>query len=98
MARPMKGVDMDRLTELVNKRLEMGDGGPTRLRHMTPEQAYRLALCDLLTTVQHETNRYAGFTYQRSEFLPAEEQTRENVLREGYDDTRRAYYVKPYKR
>lgn len=52
----------------------------------------RIALAVLLEAVLHDTDNYRGFNYQRSEFLPADEQTDTRVLRDGYDDTRRVYY------
>lgn len=52
----------------------------------------RQALASLLEEVLQQTGQYKGFGYQPSEYLPATEQTDTNVLRAGYDDTRRRYY------
>jgi hypothetical protein len=56
----------------------------------TPES--RKGVAALIEQVLHSTGNYAGFNLLVSEYLPAEEQTLDNVLREGYDDTRRRYH------
>lgn len=101
-----KGIDIDRLTELVNTALARADEelplpdvpyatyGP--VAEALP-QAYRKALCDLLTIVQNETQRYSGFNYQASEWTDYADGNG-LTLRDNYDDTRRVYRVKPYKR
>jgi hypothetical protein len=71
------------LVNTVNSRLSTAN--------TTPEA--RWALISLLETVLQQTGNYNGFRYQRSEYLPAEEQTDTNVLRPDYDDTRRHYYL-----
>lgn len=52
----------------------------------------RSGVASLVEAILFETGNYNGFNYLVSEFLPAEEQTMDNVLREGYDPTRRFYY------
>jgi hypothetical protein len=47
-----------------------------------------IGLCD---QILHHTGNYAGFTYLESEYLPADQQTSDNVLRPDLDDTRRRY-------
>jgi hypothetical protein len=41
----------------------------------------------------HMANAYNGYRYLESEYLPAEEQTSDNVLRPDYDATRRRYHL-----
>ena len=52
----------------------------------------RIAIAILVERVLMDTGNYKGFQYLASEFLPAAEQTDTNVLRDGYDDTRRRYF------
>lgn len=53
----------------------------------------RQGIAALLDKVLHATDTYAGFNYQPSEFLPADEQTLDNVLKPDYDGSRRYYYT-----
>jgi len=55
----------------------------------TPEG--RAAVAHLVSRLLMDANAYRGFTYLRSEYLPADQQTDTNVLRPFYDDTRRRY-------
>ena len=52
----------------------------------------RRALALALESVLLETDNYHGFRYLASEYLPAAEQTYTQVLRDGYDDSRRRYF------
>jgi hypothetical protein len=52
----------------------------------------RQALAIALESILMDTGNYRGFNYLRSEFLPSAEQTNGNVLRDGYDDSRRVYF------
>lgn len=61
----------------------------------TPEgRGQREALNILAESILMQTNNYVGFKYHDDQYLPACEQTRENVLREDADDTKRTYFVK----
>ena len=53
--------------------------------------AQREALALALECVLMDTGNYRGFSFLGSEYLPAEEQTLDNVLRDGYDGSRRRY-------
>lgn len=52
----------------------------------------RRGVIALLEAALFSVDNYHGYRFLPSEFLPAEEQTSESVLREGYDETRR-YYI-----
>lgn len=57
----------------------------------TPEA--RRAVAVLLESVLQATGNYKGFRYLPEEYNSQEEYERtKEVLREGYDDTRRRYY------
>lgn len=75
----------------VNHMLRTPDSS-LRLEGLTPEQAFRLGAASLLETILHETGNYRGFNYQSEQFLPAEEQTADQVLKPDHDSTRRFYY------
>lgn len=55
-------------------------------------KAQRLAIAGFVEGILHETGNYRGFQYLSSEYLPAEEQTGDKVLRDDYDETRRRYF------
>ena len=78
-----------------------------RMLEVTPDEwvGERHGIAALLEWILMETGQYAGFKYQRSQFLPAEEQTLDDVLarvklydwiREvpGYDGGRRHYHFR----
>lgn len=52
----------------------------------------RQALAGALESILLDTGNYHGFRYLPSEYLPADQQTAENVLRPDYDETRVCYY------
>jgi len=52
----------------------------------------RTALAVALETILMNTGNYRGYQALRSEYLPADQQTADRVLRDGYDDTRRRYF------
>jgi hypothetical protein len=52
----------------------------------------RQALAVLVENMLMSTGNYRGFGYLPSEYLPAEQQTNDRVLRDGHDDTRRRYF------
>lgn len=82
-----KTVEVADLVHRVNNRLALEEEAVTVVvTGMTPEQAYRRALADLMADVLHQTSNYHGFAYQSSEFADY------GVLREGYDDTRVRFY------
>lgn len=64
-----------------------------RMIEHAPTAAERLALAIFLETLLHDANAYAGFQLARSEFLPADEQTDDTVLRPDSDDSRRVYFL-----
>lgn len=67
-----------------------------RMLEVTPDDwvGERQGIAALLDWILMETDQYAGYQYQRSQFLPAEEQTLDNVLIPGYDDSRRRYHFR----
>lgn len=60
----------------------------------TPEgKGQREALNILIESVLMSTDNYKGFCYWADQYLPASEQTENNVLIENYDDTKRHYFI-----
>lgn len=81
-----KTVDVAALVDQLNKWIERA-----------PLPAERRALAAVAEHVLFQADRYNGFQYLRSEFLPADQQTSTKVLRDDYDDTMRRYFVKEAK-
>ena len=52
----------------------------------------RIAIAVLVERLLMDANAYRGYGYQRSQYLPAAEQTADNVMRPDYDETRRVYF------
>jgi hypothetical protein len=93
MGKTRKTVDVSVVVERVNAMLALpSENVLAILGDETPERAFRTGLAALLEGVLFDTGNYRGYNYQASEFLPAEEQTQDNVLRPDADDTRRRYY------
>ena len=52
----------------------------------------RFGMAAILEAVLFETHNYKGYGFNATEYLPAELQTTDQVLREGYDESRRRYF------
>jgi hypothetical protein len=53
----------------------------------------RLAIASYLGSILSMANAYRGYRYLETEYLPADQQTNDNVLRDGFDDSRRHYFT-----
>jgi hypothetical protein len=87
---PRKTVNVAHVRERVNYLLANNETMTGRTEE--EQRAYRLGACSVLELILHNTGNYKGFNYLESEILPPEERKDGNVLRAGYDDTRRVYY------
>lgn len=86
-----KAIDMVKMVQEANDLLARPDS-----EYATPE--IRKGIAYLLERCLHETDRYAGYNFQASEFIPVADRVPDGpVLKPDYDHTRRAYYVKGYK-
>lgn len=87
-----KTVDVKFVLDRVNHMLSM-EAAHVLKPGMTAEQGFRVGVAHLLEAVLHETDNYAGYNLLGSEYLPADEQTADNVIRADADDTKRHYYA-----
>ena len=85
-----KMIDRDRLVHSVN--LALSADPPLNLDGLSLDQAYRLGMANTLEHILTTTGTYAGWNYQASQFLPADQQTDNNVLIPDADETRRRYF------
>lgn len=95
---PRKTIEIDRIRELVNRRLAIPDAqmylkDPDIMkdREMTPAQAYRMALASLLETIEMQTGTYAGYGYQPGQVTRYATEPGDSP--DITDQTRRIYYA-----
>jgi hypothetical protein len=56
-------------------------------------KAERLAIASYAEAILSMANAYRGYRYLETEYLPADQQTNDNVLCDGFDDSRRHYFT-----
>lgn len=90
-----KTIPVAALRELVNKRLAIPEPyltAPGTDRAMTPAEAYRMALCSLLESVELDTGQYRGFGYQPGQVIRPATGPGPGEDAVITDETRRVYY------
>lgn len=77
----------------VNVKDVIGRGNTYLLTSDDSNAAERRGMAFLMESILFDTDNYKGYKYLASEYLPAEEQKDDKVLRDNYDPTRRVYFV-----
>jgi len=88
----LKNVQVSDLVDRVNRMIAASRA------NCPADRETRLALAQVIEGVLHDTDRYAGYRYLWTEYLPADERTTDRVLVDDADTSARVYSVKPYKR
>jgi hypothetical protein len=83
MARTRKTISVEELRDAMNHVLA---------NSVDDYRQGRIAVALTLESILMSTGNYRGYGLLGSEFLPADEQVGNNVLRADADDTRRRYY------
>lgn len=83
-----KSIKVADVLRMVNIRMGVPDRATSGLDKLTPHQAYRQGIADLLGNILHNTDNYAGFGYVGPDGKPVE-----RYVAGETDESRRVYYV-----
>jgi hypothetical protein len=82
---PRKTTEVHKLVKKANRLLAL----PESDERPYANAAFRQGVFTMLEAALWESNQYAGFSYQASEF-----DNNYNMLKRDHDDTRRVYFIK----